>query len=254
MSKRWASILVLGTALAVACAGSAAGYKPTTVEVGNLPVFLNAGFKPTGLPKKKPAAPIHLALEGGEFLAGPAALKEAVFEIDRNVALDRPGLAACSPHRLGGPDTVPGACDPAQIGKGELEVEVAFPEQEPLIRKSHLVAFNAGVKGGVANILVKGYLPSPVSAVFGTTVEVSRVDGGAYGTRWTIPIPVIAGGSGSVKEFQLEFFRRFTYRRKRRSYLLARCSAGRLLAHWETLFEDGTDVPGKFARPRTPKG
>jgi hypothetical protein len=251
MPRRWISILALAIVLAITSGEIAPAYKPAAVEGGNLPLFLNGGFKPTRLPKKKPA-PVDLVLQGSEFLAGPAALKEAVFEIDRNVALDVRGLATCSPHRLLGPDTVPGACDPAQVGKGELEVEVAFSEQQPFILKSHLVAFNAGVKGGVAKILVKGYLPPPASAVFGTTVEVSRVDHGQYGTRWTIPIPIIAGGSGSVKEFRLGFFRRFTYRRKRRSYLLGLCRDGRLLARGEAIFEGGTDVPGKFARPCTP--
>lgn len=248
--RRWVSIFALATVLVVG-AGSATAYKPTTVKVGNLPLFLNAGFEPTKLPKKKPA-PIHLTLEGSELLAGPAALKEAVFEIDRNVALDAKGLATCTVGKIVGPDHVPGACNPTQIGKGELEVEIAFPEQEPFIQKSHLVAFNAGVKGGVAAILVRGYLPSPLSAAVLITVDVSRVDGGRYGTRWAIPIPKLAGGAGSVKKFQLEFFRRFTYRRKRRSYLLGRCSDGRLLARGEAIFEDGTDVPGKFARPCTP--
>jgi hypothetical protein len=75
MRKRWTSILAMGTALSVFLAGGAVAYKPTIITENNWPLFFNGGFTPTKLPKKR-LAPAHLALEGSELLAGPAALKK----------------------------------------------------------------------------------------------------------------------------------------------------------------------------------
>lgn len=252
MCKRRLSILALVTAFAVACAGTAAAYKPTIIKEGNMPMFLNGGFKPTRLPKKK-LAPAHLTLIGSELPVGPAALKEAIFEIDRNVAFNAKGLAVCRPWQLELLATPTPPCKKARVGQGEMEFEIAFAEQPPFTEKSHVVAYNGGKPGGVRTIFALGYLPNPVSAAVPIRIEVMKIDHGRYGTKLVATIPLVAGGSGSIKEFRLELFRRFTYRRKRRSYLLARCTDGKLQAHWDAVFTDGTDAPGVFKRPCTPQ-
>jgi hypothetical protein len=249
MRKRWISILAMGTALSVFLAGGAAAYKPTIIKEGNLPMFLNGSFNPTKLPKKK-LAPVHLTLIGSELPVGPAALKEAIFEIDKNVAFDTRGLAVCRPR----PEfmTMPDFCKGTRVGKGEMEFEIEFPETPPFALKSHVVAYNGGKPGGVRTIFAVGYLPNPISATVVIRIEVTKVDHGRYGTKLVATIPSI-GGSGSIKKFQLEFFRRFAYKRKKRSFLLARCADGKLQAHWDAVFADGTDDPGVFKRPCIPQ-
>jgi hypothetical protein len=134
-----------------------------------------------------------------------------------------------------------------------MEFEITLPETAPFSLKSHVIAYNGGKRGGTRTILVLGYLPNPVSATIVIKIDVTKIDRGRYGSKLVAAIPAIAGGHASLKEFQLEFFRRFTYKRKRRSYLLARCSDGKLQAHWEAVFADGTDAPGGFKRPCTPQ-
>jgi hypothetical protein len=250
MRKRWTSILAMGTALAVAFAGGAVAYKPTIITESNMPTFLNGSFNPTRLPKKK-LAPAHLVLAGSELPASPAALKEAIFEIDKNVAFDTRGLAVCRP-RLPEFMTMPDFCKGTRVGKGEMEFEIEFPETPPFTEKSHVVAYNGGKPGGVRTIFAVGYLPNPISAAVVIRIEVTKINHGRYGTKLVATIPSIAG-SGSMKEFRFELFRRFTYKRKRRSYLLARCTDGKLQVHWEAVFADGTDAPGVFKRPCTPQ-
>src|SRR6185295_5040329 len=114
-----------------------------------------------------------------------------------------------------------------------------FAESKPFIAKSELLAFNAGVKGGTTTILIHAFLKNPVSAAVVTTVKVSKIHNGPYGTKSIATIPVIAGGSGSVKKFNLEFFRQFTYKGKKQSYLLAKCPTGKLQAHAEAFFANG---------------
>jgi len=251
MRRRWIPILSLTVALAVAAAGLAVAYSPTVIEESNLPVFLNGGFTPRKLPKKK-LAPAHLVLEGNELPAGPAALKEAIFEVDKNVAFDARGLAVCRGRRIDLPAEPGDPCKEARVGKGEMEVEIHFPEQPPFDMKSHLVAYNGVRTGGVRTIFVLGYLSNPVSAAVVTTVKVSKIHNGRYGTKLVATIPPIAG-EGAVRKFQVDFFRMFAFKRKKRSFLLARCVDGKLQAHWEAVFADGTDAPGVFKRPCIPQ-
>ncbi len=244
-------MFAMGTVLAVAGAGIATAYKPTIIKESNLPMFLNGSFKPTKLPKKK-LAPVHLTLIGSELPVGPTALKEAIFEIDKNVAFDTKGLAVCRPRPFDLLAEPRDLCKEERVGKGEMEFEISFAEQPPFALKSHVIAFNGGKPGGVRTIFAVGYLPNPISAAVVIRIEVTKIDHGRYGTKLVATIPPIAG-EGAVRKFQLELFRRFTYRRKRRSYLLARCTDGKLQAHWDAVFRDGTDAPGVFKRPCTPQ-
>lgn len=259
MRKRLTAVLVLGTVLAVACAGIATAYKPTIVKVGNLELILNGGFKPTKLPKNK-LAPIHLNVEGTiNTLDGthPPALEKVVVETDKSGTINAKGLATCTVAKLIATETkvAEAHCKKAIVGSGITNVEVEFAEQRPFLAKSKLVAFNGGVKGGVTTILIHAFLKSPVSAAVITTVKVSKIHKGPYGYKSVATIPVIAGGSGSVKNFQLEIFRTFTYKGKQQSYLLAKCPSGKLQARAESFFR-GSSAPliGEFSRPCTPKG
>jgi hypothetical protein len=257
MGKRLTSAVVLGAVLAIVGAAIATAYKPTIVKEGNLELILNGGFKPTKLPKSK-LAPIHLNVEGtintpdGKH---PPALQEIILETDRNVAIDAKGLPKCTIGKLVPTSAIEKACKPALVGTGITNVEVEFAEQKPFIAKSKLLAFNGGVKGGVTTILIHAFLSNPVSAAVITTVKVSKIHNGPYGTKSVATIPVIAGGSGSVKEFQLEFFRMFTYKGKKQSYLLAKCPSGKLQAKAASFFTgSSTPLVGSFSRPCTPKG
>jgi len=60
---------------------------------------------------------------------------------------------------------------------------------------------------------------------------------------------VIAGGSGSVRNFNLKIRRTFRHRGQRRSYLSARCGRGRFFARGMVLFRDGTRLAGTVVRP-----
>ena len=191
MRRHWITILAFTALLALACAGIATAYKPIIIKEGNWPLFLNGGFAPTKLPKKE-LAPARLALEGSELLAGPAALKEAIFEVDKNVAFNARGLAVCRPRPIDLPAEPGDPCKEARVGKGEMEFEIEFPETPPFTEKSHVVAYNGGKPGGVRTIFALGYLQNPVSAAVVIRIDVTKIDHGRYGTKLVATIP--AGG------------------------------------------------------------
>jgi len=255
MRKRLISIMALGVVAAVAVAGIAMAAKPTIVQVGNLKVTLNGDFKPKALPKNGKPAPITLDVSGKiETIDGKhaPALKEFVVETDKNGSIDVKGLPKCTSGKLQAQDTAAAEaiCKKAIIGSGITNVEVEFPEQAPFIAKSKLLAFNGGTSGGKTTIYIHAYLSSPVSAAVVTTVKISKIHNGRFGTKSIGLIPKIAGGYGSVREFALTFDRGY----KNTPFLFANCPDGHLNAKATSVFADGTRLTGSFVRTCTPKG
>lgn len=256
MRTRWSLAPVLIATLTAAWTGVAGAYKPTVVKIGNEPpVRFNGGFSPTKLPKDK-LAPVRFNVEGTiDAVDGghPPPLQELVVEVDKNVAIDAKGLATCGLGKIFmGEGGILKACQAARIGRGELEFDVAFPETEPFRTTGRAFAFNGGVKNGVTSILVFAFIPTPVSAAVLMTIKVSKIHDGPYGARWRVTIPTIAGGSASLTKFDLELFRRFAYKGRKHSYLLAKCPTGRLRAHWEARFADSSnDAADQLVRPCT---
>jgi hypothetical protein len=254
MRKRLITTLALGALLALVVAGIATAEKPTIVQAGNLKLTLNGGFAPKGLPKNKPA-PITLNVSGKiETIDGThaPALKEVVVETDKNGSIDVKGLPTCTSGKLQAQDTAAAEkiCKKAIIGSGITNVEVEFPESAPFIAKSKLLAFNGGVSGGKTTIYIHAFLTSPVSAAVVTTVKISKIHNGRYGTKSVASVPKIAGGYGSVKEFALTFDRGY----KNTPFLFAKCPDGHLNAKATSVFTDGTRLTGSFVRSCTPKG
>lgn len=255
MRKRLISIIAIGAALAVAVAGIATAEKPTIVQAGNLKLTLNGGFSPKALPKSGKPAPITLNVSGKiQTIDGThaPALKEVVVETDKNGMIDLKGLPTCTAGKLQAQDTkaAEAICPKAIIGSGITNVDVALPEQTPFIAKSKLVAFNGGVSGGKTTILIHAFLSSPLSAAVVTTVKITKVHNGRYGTKSVASIPKIAGGYGSVKEFSLTFDRGY----KNTPFLFANCPDGHLDAKATSVFADGTKLTGTFTRTCQPKG
>jgi hypothetical protein len=239
----------------VSMVGIASAEKPGYVELGGLLPVVVGGFSPKALPRRGKPAPIALNLSGKiETTDGgiPAALREVVLELDRNVTVDPKGTAVC---RLGNIDSPPPTerCRPALVGKGWISVLVAIPEQAPFTAKSRLLAFNEGVKRGKTTVLIYGYLAAPVSASFVIAVEVAKIDERRYGTRWRLTFPKFVGGYGSVTKFNLTISRRFQYEGEKQSYLLAKCPDGHLDGHASSLFADGSEGSDSFVRSCVPK-
>lgn len=254
--------LIFATAalLIVAVAGLAIakGEKPFVTTVGNLRITANGNFSPTLLPKNK-LAPITLNISGKiETLdhTHPPAIQEVIFETDKNGAINAKGLPVCTSGKLQAQTTAKARaiCKSALVGEGKTSVEVAFPEQSPFIAKSTVLAFNGGVKDGTTKVFVHAYLSSPVSASVVVLATVSKIHNGRYGLKTVAKIPKIAGGYGSPVSFSLKVGRKFTYKGKQQSYLLAKCPDGHLQAKGVGVFSGPIRLVGSLVRSCTPKG
>jgi hypothetical protein len=257
--RRVAAVLfALGLLGALVIAASASAEKPIVVRSGNLELSFNGGFTPKSLSKTK-FTPISLNVSGKiKTLDGthPPALKQFILETDKNGAVNVAGYPVCKPGKLQAQDTshAEKACKSAIVGKGTTDVEILFEESKPVPVKSKLIVFNGGVRGGVTTFYIHAYITFPVPAAIVTTVKISKIHKGRFGTLAIASIPKIAGGSGSVTSFSLNVSKKFTYRGKKVSVLSAKCPDGQLQARGEALFSDGSKVKAGVTRTCTPKG
>jgi hypothetical protein len=256
MRKYLMLTMALAALIAVSVAGIAsAGNKPETVKVGNLEFTFNGGFSPSKLPKNK-LAPIALTASGkiatlnGEH---PPALKEVLVETDKNGAVTTVGYPKCTSGKLQSQDTkhAEAICKTAIIGKGTTNVEIKFPEQNPIPVSSKLLVFNGGTAGGVTTFFIHAYITVPTPAAIVTTVKIKKIHKGRYGLESIASIPKIAGGSGSVTSFSLTINKKYTYKGKKMSVLTAKCPDGKLQAHATAILADGTKAATTIVRTCT---
>jgi len=251
-------VAVVAGLVALVGVGSAIAEKPVTVEAGNLLFTFDGGFSPKALPKSK-LAPITLTASGNIATkdgSHPPALKEAIVETDKNGAVNVKGLPVCKAGKLQSRDTAAArkACPQAVIGTGKTTVEVALPEQKPILVDSALTVFNGGQKGGTTTFYIHAFFTAPVSGAIVTTVKIKKIHRGRYGLKSIATIPKIVSGAGSVKSFDLKIGKTYTYKGKKVSVLSAKCSDGKLQAFASSIFADGTKATAEIIRTCTSKG
>jgi hypothetical protein len=249
MRKYLLIMTAVAALIAVSVAGIATAEQPVTVRAGNLIMTFNGGFSPKTLSKTK-FTPISLNVSGKLKTADgthPPALKEFNVETDKNGAINVKGLPVCKSSQLQSQDTkhAEAICKSAIIGSGQATAEIAFPEQAPILAKTKIIAFNGGFSGGTTTLYIHAYLTVPTPAAIVTTVKIKKIHNGRYGLKAVSTIPKIAGGSGSVVDFNLTI--------NKKGVLTAKCPDGKLQAKGEAKFSDGTVAKAEIVRTCTGK-
>jgi hypothetical protein len=254
-----AVLALVGAAVAVA--------KFDTYRVGNVVLKADGGVSPKKLPRKT-YAPVTVRVRGEISTSEgthPPAFRELIADFDKNGVINTKGLPTCKGGELEARDTKSAlrVCGKSVVGEGEGSIEIAFPESKPIPVKAPITVFNGGTKGGKTTLYIHTFITVPVPAAVVTTVTIKKVKKGRYGLSTVSKIPVIAGGSGSVLSFDIKFHKTFTYKHKKQSYFLARCTDGKFKAkiikailrneaegpRTETTIKNKT-----ILRPCTPKG
>jgi hypothetical protein len=255
---RGTAILAAAIALcAMAVAGSAlaaGGETPVTVKVGELELTANGGFTPNAISATK-QTPIELKAAGEVKEADgthPPAVREILIEGDKNAEVHTKGIPTCSSGQLQATTSSAAlaACKSALIGEGTTTAQVAFAEQKPLTVPSKLLLFNGGEKGGKITWFAHAYFSQPISGAIVTTVTISKIHKGPFGTLAVAKVPQITGGSGSIISFNLKIKKSVGGINP----ISAKCVGGKLKVHVEAKFEDGTKADTEIIRACTAKG
>ncbi len=226
--------------------------------VDNLCIADDGGISPTKLPRHA-KAPISAVLNGEVTTKDgthPPALQSLDLEIDKTIGVDALGLPSCRIGQLQSRDTMTAkrACGDAIVGSGHAEVEVAFPEQAPFRSTGPLVLFNAGTKGKTTAVLLHAYVNVPAPTAIVVKATIARVHHGRFGLEIKADIPRIAGGSGSVTEFELKVGRKYSYRGRQKSFLTASCPTGTWLTRGHARFDDDATLSILHPFSCTPRG
>lgn len=248
------STVVAGLALILAASALA---KPEVVRVGNLFLRDDGGISPTKLPRHQqvPIAAHLNARIGTNDGTHPPAIESVIADFDKSIEVNAEGLPVCREADLVARSTADAkkACGNAIVGSGVGEVEVAFPEQAPIVAKGPIYLFNGGVRGGTTTLLIHTYVNVPAPTAVIATTKISRIHRGHYGIHTVSTIPAIAGGSGSVTRFKITIDRTFDYKGEQDSYLTASCPTGVYYAEGKVQFGDGTTLEITHVLPCTPR-
>lgn len=264
MGRKSMLVLALGAAFAVAVTAVATA-KFEVFQAGNLVLKVDGGVTPKALPKST-YAPVTVNIKGKiETKDGthPPALREVLADFDKNGKIDTTGLAVCKGGQLEARTTAAAksVCGKSVVGSGSGRIEISFPEQAPIPVNAPITVFNGGTSGGKTTLYIHTYITVPVPAAVVTTVTIKKISKGRYGLGTVSKIPVIAGGSGSVLDFNIKFGKTYNYNGKKKSYLVARCTDGHFNAKVnKAIFKNEagdrstTTLSGTVIRPCTPKG
>ena len=249
--KKAACAAALLAALGGATFAGLASVGSASADLGFGPLSVWFGFSPRTFSRTVPTpAALELSAEV-ETIDGskPPALNSLVFEVDRNVEIHTKGLPRCHPSI-----EIPleEACKRSRVGGGLLGAVIAFPEVPLILTRSRLDFYYAGVRDGTPALYAVATLtmPTPASAV--STVRLTKVRAGRYGTKAVVAFPPIAGGNGSVTSFRMRLRRHFRKGGRTVHVVTIKCPDGKILARGEGSFADGTKAHAESIRPCAP--
>jgi len=257
MRKHLVWTVAVGAGLALIVVASAPA-KPQVVRAGNLIFRDNGAISPIKLPRHE-QAPISAKLKGQiKTVDGshPPAIESVIADFDKTIQVNAKGLPACAAAQLRATSTASARkiCPDAIVGSGEAEVEVAFPEQAPLLARGPITVFNGGIHGGTTVLYIHTYVSVPAPTAVVATVELTHIHRGHFGLHAVAHIPTIAGGAGSATRYRITIGRDFTYKGKKVSYLTASCPTGLYYAEGKVQFSDETTLKVTHALPCIPRG
>src|SRR4051812_34375376 len=236
---------MLALAAAALTAGSAAG-DASVVEVDNLILRADGGFRPQSLPKRR-FAPIEFqghveisARRGG----APPALQQALIDFDRDGRLEVTGLPTCAAETIAQASTeeARSACRGAIVGTGHVGAIVSLPSG-PVPVSSPLTIFNGPRLATGPSVVLHARITVPATETYVVVAPIERIRGG-FGYRVRLDLPPLAGGLGALTHVDAKIGRRYRAAGRSRSYVSARCSDNVLQTRGHFTFADGTVISG----------
>jgi hypothetical protein len=235
---------VLAIAIALLVCLAAFGSGATAIDIGppgNLQFEAEAGFAPKALHKLR-FTPGALRLSNQISTVDGShvpALKELVWEFDRNARLDVSGVPVCHRPRIAGPRPEE-SCGDSIVGQGRMNMEILFEESRQIKVTSPLMLYNSGSPNGVQTLFARAYITKPVASAIFLSIRLEPIHSGRFRTAMVITVPKIAGGAGSVTSLSMRLAREVRAQDQTASFVSLRCLDDRLAMRTKATFSDGT--------------
>lgn len=238
-------VLTLALGLLALSAASASG-EGALVEVGNIVLRADGGFKPQTLPRRR-FAPIefqgHVDISARRG-APLSPLQQALIDFDRDGRLSVAGLPTCAPEAVAEEGTVEArrTCAGAIVGKGHVAAAISLLGASVQTR-APLTIFNGPRLATGPSVVLHARTLVPLPETYAILVPIERLRGG-FRYRARIELPPLAGGLGALTHIDARIGRRYRAGGRSRSYVSARCSDNVLQTHGDFTFADGTVISG----------
>jgi hypothetical protein len=248
--------LILTAALAVAVAGAVAGptalaaLGPTLVGPDGNTQAIDVQVYPKKLSKSKATfASLKVTTKTTSTTSAngvPSPATRAVVDFPKGMKLFAKGLPTCDPGKLQNVSTDEAlrVCGRAQIGGGKATALIPVGSQV-FTENTTVTAFNGKPQGKKPTVLLHTYGTAPVQVTIVLNGVVSNYNKQGYGARLDIGIPLLAGGTGALTDFQATIKKRFKYKGKKRSFVTAMCKKSPLRSRGAFTFLDNVTLTAK---------
>jgi hypothetical protein len=235
-----ASIAVL--AAAIAAAGAWAG--PTVTAPDGNTQSIDSQIRPKKLSKTKftPGSleVTTLTTSTTDPNGVPVPAVRAVIDFDKNARLYTKGLPTCNSGKLQSQSTevAERVCGNAKIGTGHA---TAYLKAGKVYEVPQVVtAFNGIPKGGKPVVILHTYGTQPLQVSLVLEGTVSNYNKEGYGPRLDLNVPLLAGGTGALKEFNVKIDKKWRFKGEKRSFISAKCTGSKKLkARGAFTYRDG---------------
>jgi hypothetical protein len=224
-------------------------------DVGHLLGTVKVVVSPHKLPRTVPAP---IALKASFSLktndgSNPPPLKSLTLVFENYDQLYTQGLAACRASTLRAqiyPAENERPCHNALVGTGVVNAVVERPENPPFATSGELLIFNGHPVGGTPTVILELLARVPTPTAFITEGVVGQTP---FGKSIPFKLPAIVDGDGgfSVTAIDLSIHKRWIFKGKKRSYLLASCPSGKFLMRARLAFANGATLVGEPSKDCT---
>lgn len=245
--RRHSFLIAAAVALAAAIAATAAVAGPTVTGPDGNTQSIDSLIKPKQLSKTSftpgtlKVTTLTTSVTSPDGVPSPAI--HATIDFDKNAKLFTKGLPTCDPAQVQSKSTEEAerACGKAKIGSGHA---LALLKSSRVYEVPQTVtAFNGTPKGGKPVVILHTYGTTPLQAALVLIGTVSNYGKEGYGPRLDLEIPLLAGGTGALKEFQVTINKKWRYKGQQRSFLSAKCPNSKTLkARGKFTFRDGESL------------
>jgi hypothetical protein len=200
------------------------GARAERAQRGDLILTLDGRLSPLALPRDHPA-PAALHLSGG-LQTTDGTLLPRVTQVELGLPgqglLDTVGLPVCRPDQIRNatPSGALAECRDALVGEGQIEAEIRLPNQPAFDIDAHMFAFNSRIDGRKA-VLLHAFSVNPPSVI--VLPFVLRLQTGRFETHLVADLPPSLGPWPHFSHFEIDLFRRYSYKGVQRSYISASC-------------------------------
>jgi hypothetical protein len=248
MRRRPFLIAAIAAALTAALGATAAFAGPTVTGSDGNTQSIDSLIGPRQLSKTQPTpATLKVTTVTTSTTAAngvPSPAVHATIDFDKNAALFTKGLPTCNPSQLQNQSTevAEQVCGKAKIGSGHATA--LLPVGGPVYNVEQTVtAFNGVPKGGKPTVILHTYGTTPLQTTLVLVGTVSKYNKEGYGPRLDLEIPLLAGGTGALKEFEVKIDKKWRYKGVMRSFVSAKCPNSKSLkARGKFTYRDGESL------------